>query len=409
MRDGIKVLFITSTFPVDKKDTLAPWIGTLVRKIKSQDIDIEVFAPSYSGIEQNFYYNIPVHRFRYAPSFLESLVAYDGALAKLRKNRLFYFISLFYIFFGLIAVLRKVKKNTYQIIHVNWALPHGFFGIFAKLFSSSRLIITFYGAEFALADHIPFGRAMLRFIIKRADVVVAISNSTKRKVQELENVQVRVIPLTSPIQPTKKNAKYKNYNNQHKKNILFVGRLIERKGLPYLVDAINNIPLKENVHLDIVGEGPVSNVIQEKINSLNLSGRVTLHGRVSEKQLNKLYDNCTMFVLPAITDKWGDTEGLGVVILEAMSYSKPVIASRVGGIVDIVKDNVNGILVPEKNSIELRRAILLILHNKRLRENLSRNGFKTVKHSFSWDNIIFQLKKLYVEVLNLEKSIRSVL
>lgn len=103
-----------------------------------------------------------------------------------------------------------------------------------------------------------------------------------------------------------------------------------------------------------------------------------------------------MFVLPAITDSWGDTEGLGVVILEAMSYAKPVIASRVGGIVDIVKDHFNGLLVPEKDSKELARVILLVLHNRKLREDLGKNALMTVQRFFSSRNIVNRIKELYM-------------
>lgn len=398
MKEGKKtVFFITSTFPVSEKDTQAPWIGMLVRNLQSAGVAIDVFVPSYSGIPQLSYFGVPVYRFRYAPAFFEILAGYEGAPAKLRKNPLLYPLVFFYIFFGFISFFSLLKRTHYDVIHINWPLPHGFFGIAAKLFFSSKLILTFYGAEFALADRIPLGNRMLRFVIKQADTVTAISNSTREKVQELENIPVIVIPPILPFQVNKKKLeKHNEKGYKSKKTLLFVGRLIERKGLTYLIDAFHNISFKEELHLNVVGEGPLRSVIQEKINALHLQNKVTLYGSVSEKKLRQLYRDCDVFVLPAITDSWGDTEGFGVVILEAMSYAKPVIASRVGGIPDMVKDRVNGLLVSEKDSKELARAILLIIRSNKLRENLAKNAVKTVKNEFSSKIIIHQIKQLYL-------------
>jgi len=99
--------------------------------------------------------------------------------------------------------------------------------------------------------------------------------------------------------------------------------------------------------------------------------------------------------LPAITDEKGDTEGLGVVLIEALTYKKPVIASNVGGITDIVIDGKTGLLVSEKNSEELAMALKRILLDANLAKRLGEEGYTHVKEKFGWDRIIRQLKKTY--------------
>ena len=122
---------------------------------------------------------------------------------------------------------------------------------------------------------------------------------------------------------------------------------------------------------------------------------VTLYGKVSESKLKALYLASDIFILPAIIDRWGDTEGLGVVLLEAMSVGKPVIASRVGGITDIVKHNETGYLVDEKNSEVLAQAIVKVLRNKKLSKRLATGGQKFVREKFSWKKIIEKTLEIY--------------
>jgi glycosyltransferase involved in cell wall biosynthesis len=111
--------------------------------------------------------------------------------------------------------------------------------------------------------------------------------------------------------------------------------------------------------------------------------------------LEKLYHQCNVFVLPAIIDSKGDTEGLGVVLLEAMSYRKPVIASNLGGITDIVKDRDTGLLVHEKDPHGLSESIKAVITNPALAESLGKRGYEHVQKHFSWEKIVSQWTALY--------------
>lgn len=386
-----KVLFVTSTFPLNKEDTQVPWMVELVKRL-SKKVELDIFAPSYKGINNYKYFGINVFRFRYAPAFLEILTHNEGALFKLRGKPWLFIVALSYIICGSFAIILRLKKANYNVVHVHWPFPQGIFGLLGKMmFPSIKLVLTFYGAEFALTNKIPFGKKLLSTIIKHADSVTAISNFTKNKIQEISRRPIKVIPFTSSF-------KIDHLMNEKKadekiKRVLFVGRLIERKGIPYLIEAINK--LSSNIVLDIVGEGPLFNVLKNQIIFLKLDRRVFLHGRINEKELKKLYMNCDVFVLPSITDRWNDTEGLGVVLLEAMSFGKPVIGTSVGGITDIIINGENGLLVKQKNANQITDAINRILTNDKLRNYLSSNGIGTVNTFFGWKNIVENVEKLY--------------
>ena len=164
----------------------------------------------------------------------------------------------------------------------------------------------------------------------------------------------------------------------------------------YLIESIHHIvQYRTDIHCDIAGGGELFDILRQKVKDMHLTSYITIHGIVSKNKLTNLYRNCTLVVLPSIVDRWGDTEGLGVVLLEAMDYGKPVVASRVGGIVDIVKHKRNGMLVPQKNPRKLAQAIMYILSNAKIAENMGRNGKKFVVDHYSWSSIIQKTVSLY--------------
>ena len=264
----------------------------------------------------------------------------------------------------------------------------------AKWVSRGKLVFTFYGAEFALINKIPFGKLIMSFILKRADKVIAISEYTKKKVQQIAKVRIAVIPFTSGIQILTRKSEIRSKVTKDKR-VLFVGRLIERKGVAYLIDAVPEVIKSVGAKVDIVGDGPLLDQLKDQVRRKKLTGVVTIHGRVSEAKLKELYLISDVFVLPAITDRWGDTEGLGVVLLEAMSIGKPVVATNVGGITDIVKHNKTGYLVSEKNSLALAGVLVKVLGDNKLARRLGASGQRFVKESFSWEMIIEKTLNIY--------------
>lgn len=390
---NMKVLFITSTFPLSQNDPQVPWMGELVRRLVKQGLEIDIFAPASRGSPSHTFYGLKVYRFRYAPRQWEILTHDEGSLFRLRTNKWLFFLPFFYFLFGIASIINISLKNRYDVIHVHWPFPQGILGIIAKIITRARLIYSIYGAEFALIVRVPFGRFIFSQLIKRADCIIGISNYTSNRIREIEKVPVNVVPFNSPI--NEKNIRKHKEKKKGEAKILFVGRLIERKGVEYLILAMPYVLKKTNAHLDIVGQGPLSANLQKKINRFGLDKKITLWGKVDNLQLHKMYLDCDIFVLPAIIDKWGDTEGLGVVLLEAMSFKKPVVASRVGGIADIVKDQETGLLVPQKDVEKLTSAIEKLLTNHKLRRTLAEKGYKYVKRNFNWDQIIDKTIKLY--------------
>jgi len=222
--------------------------------------------------------------------------------------------------------------------------------------------------------------------------IIAISSTTKDSLVKDYGIsprKIEVIPVgidTNVFRP----LKIKKIPN----SMLYVGRLHERKGLPYLIKAIKTVRKEiPNLKLYIIGDGNLRSPLQENIKGENLSDNIIFLGKVSEEELIKWYNKVEVFVLPSLF------EGFGIVCVEAMACGIPVIGTRVPGIVDIIKNRKNGILIPSKNSKKLANAIIGLLKDEKLRQLLGENGKKEVIERFDWDMISQEFINVYKGML----------
>jgi phosphatidylinositol alpha-1,6-mannosyltransferase len=394
----MRVLYLVTNFARWEGDPHSPWLVEQALQLRERGVESAVLAPSYKGLRDHEIYGIPVYRFRYFPSRWEDLTHLEGGPNKI-KNPLYLPLILPYMFFGTLAVIRQCRRQRYDVLHVHWPLPQGVFGLVGQSISGARLVTSFHGAELLLARRYPFLKPVLRYIVKRTDAVSANSSFTASLVRELADVEVKVIPYGSTIvareAPPMVAGPEPHPERDGERRILYVGRLIERKGLPYLIEAMDLLPPGLEVRLDIVGAGNQRPLLERLVKDKGLTERVFFRGRIPYEELAELYAGCDLFVLPAIVDSRGDTEGLGVVLVEAMSYKKSVIATDVGGIPDIVRHNETGILVEQRDPQALAQAIETVLADDGWARELGQAGFAYVKEHFSWPRIVDQVMALY--------------
>lgn len=221
-------------------------------------------------------------------------------------------------------------------------------------------------------------------IIAGADKLVAAGQKSKifLKRNGGANKKIIVSPNASVIYYDRAEINYlkkeiqNKYSLKGKKIILYVGRIIKRKGLNYLIDAMAKISDK-NIVLFIVGGGDFYNLgeknrtneLQEQIKNQNLSSRIFMVGELENRLIPAYYELADIFVYPSITHKLGEAWGLAV--NEAMQLGLPIVTTdAVGCGPDLVKNNYNGFIVPEKNSEYLKNAILKVLvKSKEMGEN----------------------------------------
>ncbi len=183
--------------------------------------------------------------------------------------------------------------------------------------------------------------------------------------------------------------------------ILFVGRLIDWKGATYLIKAMPEILQHiQEAKAILVGSGPQKDDLVHLAGTLAVEGQVVFIDEVPQQELLDFYAVADIFVLPSIINEKGETEGLGVVLLEAMASGLPVIGSNVGGIPDIVKDKFNGLLVEQKKPKDLAEKIIKLAGSEKLRVQMGENGRRFVRENFDWDIIAKRFIHVYDSLLD---------
>jgi len=401
----LKVLFIASVYPRFETDLEVPWLRASVSYLKNAGCDIAIIAPSYKGLKNHEIGGVKVHRFRYAPAKLEFLTHDEGAPSKIARNPFLQLLAIPYVIFGSLKTLSLCRKLKPEIIHVHWPFPHAFMAFFAKFFCRrTKVMLTFYSAELLLAKKKKWIRPILKTFIKRADSVIAISSFARDTVKNIYNRDIEILPYGTTF-----NSEVGNLSElpqqDGKFKVLFVGRHIERKGIEYLIKATATLD-SEKFQIRIVGGGDLTEKLRKQAEE-DAPEQVIFLGKLSKEDLEKEYKNANCFVLPAIVDSKGDTEGLGVVLIEAVEYGVPIIASDVGGIPDVVIDKKTGLLVPEKNPQALAAAIKKLSENKDLQKSLALGASEHIKQNFSWDVIVKKQLNSYASVCNHSKNSSS--
>ncbi len=389
----MKICFVVSVYPREQNDSEVPWLRKTVNLLRDAGHDISIYVPSFRGLRSHEIDGCRVKRFRYFFSPWETLTHDEGAPNKIHKFH-YKIITLFYFFFGTIGLMRFHGKEKFDILHVHWPAPHALFGFSALLVHKAKIVLSFYTASLMLVKRYPFVKHFLRFFIKRADAVIAISTFTGNLVNDIYTRSLHIIPYGTTIFPqVKPPPLVSNYR------ILSVGRMIERKGFEYLIKAMPIIKEKwPDASLTIAGGGPLRETLVSLKKSLNLDSCVDIPGKVSQETLEELFAECNVFVLSSIVDSKGDTEGLGVVLIEAMTYTKPVIATDIGGITDIVIDTETGLLIPQRDDASIAEAVNSIFSDHEYAQKLGIDGWQHIQEHFSWPSVITRFTNVYTSL-----------
>ncbi|MCM8784199.1 MAG: glycosyltransferase family 4 protein [Candidatus Omnitrophica bacterium] len=230
--------------------------------------------------------------------------------------------------------------------------------------------------------------------------VIAISKAVEKHLKVkfgLEGIKIKVIYNGVEMGSFKKSEKEinglrNNFGLSRGPVIGIISRLAEIKGHFYLIRAMKYVLEKiPSAQLLIVGEGKIRNLLLRLIKDLEMEKSVFLVSSISDKSL--IFSLMDIFVLPSLE------EGLGMVLLEAMAFGIPVVASNTGGISEIIQDGENGLLVLPRDEKGLGEAICRILEDDTLKNKLVFKGKQTIEEKFTLDNMVKETEDFYREIL----------
>lgn len=387
----MRVLHIVTACPYDEKEgeVLTPWLWRILKELNKRGVKVDILCPTYQGRSGEIFEGFYVHRYRYCISKWE-ILGYKTAIPEILKTTKWAYVLIpFYILAGLLKSFILSGTENYDVVHVHWPLPLAILSLPFKI-KGIPVVHSYYTAEIKLMESLGFLGKIMKLLVYTADVKTAISTYVKTL---LGYEDVIIIPYASALDIK---GFYPPREKPENPIILFVGRLVERKGVKYLIDAARVLKEKgANISVHIVGDGPLKGELEEYARVLGLGEVVVFKGRVGGDELIEEYKNAHIFVLPSIIDSKGDTEGLGVVLIEALTFGLPVIGSRVGGIPDIILDRETGLLVDEKDPQGLASAVEYLLLNWEEAKKMVVSGQERIKKLFSPEGVANRILKIY--------------
>lgn len=249
-----------------------------------------------------------------------------------------------------------------------------------------------------------YSRIIGRRIFKAADRIISLSSSDLNYISSLgiDLKKISILPNAIDMEElfkidsgsfeanNPKNSFLQRLNG--KRIIMFVGPVIQRKGVQYLIKSIPKVLIKtgdDSVFI-LVGGGEFLNQARQLATEMQINEHIIFTGRLTEEELIETYRCADLFVLPSLS------EGVPTTILEAMYFGLPVVATDIPGVKDHFKDV--ALLVPPKNEDRLAEAIIKLLDDEELTKRLSKAGVELIKGKYTWDVVAKEYERIYIEM-----------
>lgn len=355
-----RLLVIASTYPRWRDDHEPGFVHDLSRRLVS-DFDVTVLCPRAPGaLDTETLDGVEVVRHRYAPASLETLVNDGGIVTNLRLHRWKLLLVPGFLLMQWLAA-RRLLARGFDVVHAHWLVPQGLVATLAPRAGRVPLVTTSHGADlFALRGGI--ARALRRFVTRRSARLTVVSSAMREALvaEGVARERIEVIPMGVDFE-----GRFKAEAGVDREPglLLFVGRLVEKKGLPHLIAAMPAIlAARPGTRLVIVGHGPDAAALQAKVGALGLGHAVEFRGPLPQAELPALYRKASLFVAPFVAAVSGDQEGLPVALSEAIACGCPVVAGHVAGLEDIAGDEPHdGWLVDARDPVALADGVLASL------------------------------------------------
>jgi teichuronic acid biosynthesis glycosyltransferase TuaC len=299
-----------------------------------------------------------------------------------------YFISVF------MESLNVRRKFEFDIIHAHFAYPDGTSSVLLSKIFNKPVVLTVHGSDINEFPNKNVLRRLVIYTLNHANHVVAVSESLKQNIIKLGIDENKVTVIPNGYDPKifnisdKEKCRTKLGIPQNKKILLFVGNLVDIKGVNYLIEAMAKIIKQEkDVLLIIIGEGDRKEKLKLLSKSYTLENYIVFVGSQKHTNIPLWFNACDLFVLPSVS------EGFGIVLIEAAACGKPIVASNVGGIPE-ASNPIARKLVPPKNPEALAISILEMLSS-----NFDPAKIVATNEKFKFDVIVTNLINLYGTVI----------
>lgn len=372
MRRINSVLFLTYNYPPDIGG-IETRISQYIKNLTLRGIDVTTIVLRSRILEA-----------RIVSSSGPRVIICPGHLRYLRSN--------------LSLVIRETISRRVSVVHV-FSGGNTLLGISCLLLarlSNIPSVLSFFGPEGVIFPTIA-GRAV--FDISASVASGIATNTEPMKLLVPERFQKKTHVLLGGADLEASDNSHSEFHQKKSQKVLYVGRLIERKGAKDLLQAFSKVKYSlPNARLVIVGDGPEKEELIQMSKELKLADYVEFKGTLRGKDLSQEYENCDLFVMPSKYVPGDQIEGLGLVLIEASMHAKALVGTNHGGIPTVIKHGVNGLLVPEADPDDLAIAISKLLQDDNIRLAMGKKAFELAERDYTWGAATDRLLRIYQTV-----------
>lgn len=334
MAEKKRLLVLASTYPRWQDDPEPGFVHELSKRL-TDAFEVTVLCPHAAAAKtQERMDGVDVRRYRYAPAALETLVNNGGINGNLKKSRWKWILVPGFLLSQWWHTLRIIRRLKPDVVHAHWIVPQGLVLCMARLFTAKTpFVLTSHGADlFTLKGGLMAG--LKSRILSRAAFVTVVSEPMRQQALRLgvPEDRVAVMPMGVDFEKFTLSADVARNPNE----ILFVGRLVEKKGLSYLIRALERVRHEiPDVRLTVIGFGPEEPALRKLSAELDLDAHIDFIGPKPHAELISHYRRAALFVAPFVEAADGDQEGLGLVTIEAIACGCPVLVGDVAAVKDL--------------------------------------------------------------------------
>lgn len=397
-----RIIVVASTFPASDNDSVPAFVKDQVEAMHQVDPSLEyhVLAPHVAGktISTTKHRSFIEHRFHYAlPRRFETLTA-QGILPALKQQPLYYLLIPGLFIGEFVALLRLVRTLKPTYLYAHWFTPQAIVASWVSRITGVPFVFTTHAADVDVWHRLPgLGALIVRRTTRRACAITAVSSRSLSKLEAFFTPtqwraiepRTRIIPMgTHHVNTTSTPAShYKQaYGYDDEPIIFFMGRLAEKKGVRYLLEAFEQLQTA-SAQLVIAGDGPLRAQLEQQAASLSMRDRVHFVGYLSGATKAEYIAMSDVVVLPSIITDDGDAEGLPVVFMEALAAGKLTVATNESGADTIITDTKSGFLLPHKNSHQLAQKIDYALNLSPKQATTIQAEARRTSQQFDWPTI----------------------
>lgn len=357
-----RVLFVTHNFPRASGDAAGGFLLDLAHALAGVDVTVEVIAPHAKGLpERDVIEGIHVHRVRYGDDADETL-AYTGTMAEQVKASARGKRAMLRMIGAMRRATRlRLASGDVDVVHAHWWFPAALAIGRTAVRSRVPMVVTSHGSDARMATGMT--ASLASFALGRATAVTTVSHWLAQRLRPLTPAPITVAPMPADVTAFTAHAAIRATPPR----LLFVGRLNAQKNPIVLLRAMVELP--DDIHLDVVGDGPDAGALHALSAQLGIAHRVAWHGQQARDAMPALYAQASCTLVPS------REEGFGMVAAESLLCETPVIATRSGGLPDIIRDGETGTLLAAiDDPIAWRDAIAAIVGDDTRRAMMGASG-----------------------------------